>query len=124
MLILPGVMLRVMFGRNSSTSTARVMARMFGAREVALGVGTVTSVKEHTQDAECVSASAMADAVDGLVMAFSPGVPLRSRPAALVGIGAAVMGMQAARAFADERAAAKLEAVLTVTSFGTDVPAG
>jgi hypothetical protein len=124
MLILPGVMLRVMFGRNSSTSTARVMARMFGAREVALGVGTVTSVKEHTQDAEWVSASAMADAVDGLAMAFSPGVPLRSRPAALVGIGAAVMGMQAARAFADERAAAKLEAVLTVTSFGTDVPAG
>jgi hypothetical protein len=124
MLILPGVMLRLLFGRNASTSTARVMARMFGAREVALGVGTVTSVKEHTQDAEWVSASAMADAVDGLAMAFSPGVPMRSRPAALVGIGSAVIGMQAARAFADERAAAKLEAVLTVTSFDTESASG
>ena len=41
------------------------MARMFGAREVVLGVGTVTSVKERTQDAEWVSARAVADAVDG-----------------------------------------------------------
>lgn len=122
MLILPGVMLRLMLGRQSSTATARVMARMFGAREVALGVGTVTSVKEHSQDAEWVSASAMADAVDGLAMAFSPGVPLRSRPAALVGIGAAVAGMQAARAFADERAAAKLEDALAVTTFGNGEP--
>jgi hypothetical protein len=106
MLALPGVMLRVMFGRNASTPVARVMARMFGAREVALGVGTITSVKERTQDAEWVSASAMADAVDGLVMAFSPGVPRRSRPAALIGAGAAVLGMQAARALADERSQA------------------
>jgi hypothetical protein len=117
-LIVPGIMLRIMFGRHSSTSTARVMARMFGAREVALGVGTVTSVKEHTQDAEWVSASAMADAVDGLAMAFSPGVPARSRPAALVGVTAAVMGMQAARAFADDRAAAQIDAALTEATTG------
>ena len=118
MLIVPGIMLRIMFGRNASTSTARVMARMFGAREVALGVGTVTSVKEHTQDAEWVSASAVADAVDGLAMAFSPGVPARSRPAALVGATAAVLGMQAARAFADERAAAQIEAALIDVTVG------
>jgi hypothetical protein len=112
MLIVPGVVLRLMFGRQSSTSTARVMARMFGAREVALGVGTVTSVKEHTQDAEWVSASAMADAVDGLALAFSPGLPASRRPACLVGATAAVLGMQAARAFADERAAAQIDAAL------------
>ena len=79
MLILPGVMLRILFGRHASTPSARVLARMFGAREFVLGVGTVTSVKERTQDAEWVSASAVADAVDGLAMAFSPGVPRRSR---------------------------------------------
>ena len=54
----------------------------------------------------------MADAVDGLAMAFSPGVPARCRPAALVGVGSAVLGMQAARALADERAAAQLDAAL------------
>jgi hypothetical protein len=118
MLLVPSVMLRIMFGRDASTRTARVMARMFGAREVVLGVGTVTSVKERTQDAEWVSASAVADAVDGLVMAFSPGVPRRSRPAALIGASAAVVGMLAARAFADERNAATTAAALTDATLG------
>jgi hypothetical protein len=118
MLVVPGVMLRLMFGRCASTRTARVLARMFAAREVVLGVGTVTSVKERTQDAEWVSASAVADAVDGLVMAFSPGVPRRSRPAALVGASAAVVGMLAARSFADERNAATTEAALVDATLG------
>jgi hypothetical protein len=118
MLLVPSVMLRVMFGRDASTRTARVMARMFGAREVVLGVGTITSVKERTQDAEWVSASAVADAVDGLVMAFSPGVPRRSRPAALIGGSAAVLGMLAARAFADERNSAATEAALLDATVG------
>ena len=118
MLLVPGVMLRVLFGRHASTKSARVMARMFGARELVLGVGTVTSVKEHTQDAEWTSACAVADAVDGLVMAFSPGVPRRSRPAALVGGVAAALGMQAARSFADERTAARTEAALVDASVG------
>ena len=118
MLLLPGVMLRVMFGRHASTKSARVMARMFGAREIVLGVGTVTSVKERTQDAEWASACAVADAVDGLVMALSPGVPRRSRPAALVGGVAAVLGMQAARSFADERTAARTAAALADATVG------
>jgi hypothetical protein len=118
MSLVPGVMLRVLFGRNASTQTARVLARMFGAREIVLGIGTVTSVKERTQDAEWVSACAVADAVDGLVMLLSPGVPRRSRPAALVGGVAALLGMQAARAFADERAAAKTEAALLDATVG------
>jgi len=87
-------------------------------REVVLGVGTVTSVKERTQDAEWTSASAVADAVDGLVMAFSPGVPRRSRPAALIGASAGVIGMLAARAMADERTAATTEAALVDATVG------
>jgi hypothetical protein len=51
-------------------------------------------------------------------MAFSPGVPARSRPAALVGVTAAVLGMQAARAFADDRAAAQIDAALTDATIG------
>jgi hypothetical protein len=117
-LILPGLTLRLMFGRRASTPTARVMARMFGAREVVLGVGTVTSVKERTQDAEWVSASAVVDAVDGLAMAFSPGVPRRSRPAAIVGSAAAILGMQAARQLADERQAALTSAALDEATAG------
>ena len=118
MLILPGLMLRVLFGRRASTPSARVLARMFGAREVVLRVGTVTSVKERTQDAEWVSASAVADAVDGLAMAFSPGVPRRSRPVAIVGTAAALLGLQAARQLADERQAALTSAALEDATAG------
>jgi len=118
MLVLPGVVLRLLFGRHASTPTARVMARMFGAREVVLGVGTVTSVKERTQDAEWTGACAVADAVDGLVLAFAPGVPKRSRPMSIVGVSAAVLGMQAARAFADERTSADTEAALLDATVG------
>jgi hypothetical protein len=118
MLILPGVMLRILFGRHASTPSARVLARMFGAREFVLGVGTVTSVKERTQDAEWVSASAVADAVDGLAMAFSPGVPRRSRPAAVVGTAAALMGIQAARQLADERQTALTSAAIADETLG------
>src|SRR5580765_3792366 len=118
MLLVPSIMLRVLFGRDASTRTARVMARMFGAREVVLGVGTVTSVKERTQDAEWVSASAVVDAVDGLAMAFSPGVPRRSRPAAIVGSAAAILGLQAARQLADERQAALTSAALDDATAG------
>jgi len=118
MLILPGVMLRVLFGRHASTPSARVLARMFGAREFVLGVGTVTSVKERTQDAEWVSASAVVDAVDGLAMAFSPGVPRRSRPAALVGTAAALLGIQAARQLADERQTALTAAAIADETLG------
>ncbi len=119
MLILPGVMLRILFGRQASTPSGRVLARMFGAREFVLGVGTVTSVKEGTQDAEWVSASAMVDAVDGLAMAFSPGVLRRSRPSALIGIGAAVVGMQAARKLADERQTVVTEVVVIDANAGS-----
>jgi hypothetical protein len=118
MLILPGVMLRILFGRQASTPSGRVLARMFGAREFVLGVGTVTSVKERTQDAEWVSASAVVDAVDGLAMAFSPGVPRRSRPSALVGTVAAVLGMQAARKLAGERQAADTTAAIIDATVG------
>jgi hypothetical protein len=118
MLVLPGVMLRILFGRHASTPSARVLARMFGAREFVLGVGTVTSVKERTQDAEWVSASAVADAVDGLAMAFSPGVPRRSRPAALVGTAAALLGIQAARQLADERQTALISAAIADETAG------
>ena len=62
----------------------------------------------------------MADAVDGLAMALSPGVPMRSRRATLGGGRLGGDRHASPRAFADERAAAKLEAVLTVTSFETE----
>jgi hypothetical protein len=51
-------------------------------------------------------------------MAFSPGVPRRSRPSALVGTVAAVLGMQAARKLAGERQAADTTAAIIDATVG------
>jgi hypothetical protein len=67
-------------------------------------VGAITTVKEHTMDAEWVGVGAVADAVDGVVALAARGLPARSRLIALMGGGAAVVGTLAARALADDRA--------------------
>ena len=105
-LLLPGVVVRLLFGAGASTPASRTFARLMGARDVVLGVGAVTTVKERTLDAEWVSGGAVADAVDGLAILLTPGVPKRTRLFALVGATAAALGMYAARQIADERSTA------------------
>jgi hypothetical protein len=100
----PGVSSRVLFGRSAATPAARALSRMMGIRDVVLGVGAVTSVKEGTLDAEWVSSGAVADGVDALAMLLTPGLPKRARLMPLVSGAAAVLGMQSARVMADERA--------------------
>lgn len=103
MLVLPGLPARVAFGENSPR--IRALLRMVGVRDLILGVGALTTVKEHTQDAEWVGMGAIADAVDGVVSLTSPRLPLRAR---LVGPGAlatAVLGLKLARDLADARKA-------------------
>ena len=56
-----------------------------GIRDLALGVGALTTLKERTQDAEWVSMGAVSDAFDGVVMCASRGLPMRAR---LLGAGA------------------------------------
>ena len=77
---------------------------MVGIRDVVLGVGAITSVKEETQDAEWVAMGALADAVDGLAMWLAP-IGWRRVANALVGAGAAIVGILCARQLADERTA-------------------
>ena len=106
LLVLPGVAVRVLFGGGASTPASRTFARLMGARDVVLGIGAVTTVKERTLDAEWVSSGAAADGVDAVAMLLTPGIPVRTRLGAAVSAGAAVLGVHAARAIADERATA------------------
>ena len=50
LLFLPGLPARVWFGDNSPR--IRTALRMVGVRDLILGVGALTTVKERTQDAE------------------------------------------------------------------------
>jgi hypothetical protein len=103
-LVAPGLAIRALMGE--STTTTRTLTRMLGVRDVVLGVGAITTLKERTQDAEWVSMGAVADGVDALAGLFTPGVTVRARLMGVVAAGSAVLGIEAARRFADERAGA------------------
>jgi hypothetical protein len=105
LLIFPGVATRLLFGRDASTPVARALARMMGIRDVLLGVGAVTSIKEKTMDAEWVGCGAVSDAIDGVAVLIAPGIPKRARLVPLISGAASAIGMHAARAIADSRAA-------------------
>jgi hypothetical protein len=104
MLAVPGLVGRVLFGKQGSQPVTKALVRLVGIRDLVLGVGAITTVKEHTMDAEWVGVGAVADAVDGVVALAARGLPARSRLIALMGGGAAVVGTLAARALADDRA--------------------
>jgi hypothetical protein len=103
MVVLPGLVARTVFGQNGRHPAVRAALRMVGVRDLVLGVGAITTLKEKTMDAEWVGMGAVADGVDALVTLLSPGLPARGRLAAFTGASAAVAGYQAARAIAAER---------------------
>ncbi len=115
-MLLPGAVNWVIFGSgaaNRSASAAKALTRMLGVRDFALGVGALTSVKEHTQGPEWLSMGALADGIDALVLLTARGVPRRAR---VIGVGAAasaVFIMKLSRDLADERA---LEAALAASA--------
>ena len=104
MLALPGVVGWILFGRAGREPAARALLRLVGIRDLVLGVGAITTIKERTMDAEWVGMGAVADAVDGVVSLTTPGLTRRARVVSLIGGGAAVVGLLASRALADERA--------------------
>jgi hypothetical protein len=103
MLAVPGLVGRALFGEAGGNPVARTLLRIVGVRDLVLGVGAITTLKERTMDAEWVGMGAVADAVDGIAMLLTPGLPTRTRFTSVVGGGAAVSGLLAARALADER---------------------
>lgn len=84
---------------------ARAIGRMAGARDLALGAGAITCLKERTQDAEWVGMGAAVDLVDGVSLLLTRGLPVRARLIGLGALGAGVVGLGAARMLADERVA-------------------
>jgi hypothetical protein len=103
MLAVPGLVGRALFGEAGGKPVARTLLRIVGVRDLVLGVGAITTLKERTMDAEWVGMGAVADAVDGIAMLLTPGLPTRTRFTSVVGGGAAESGLLAARALADER---------------------
>src|SRR5713226_3292401 len=90
LLVSAGLSARVALGR--SNREGRVALRLAGARDLALGVGALTSVKERTQDAEWVSMGALVDGLDAMVLLATPQLPLRARVVGVAAAATAVAG--------------------------------
>jgi len=109
MLALPGVVGWAVFGQAGREPTAKALLRLVGVRDLVLGIGAITTLKEQTMDAEWVGMGAAADAVDGLVCLVTPGLAPRARIVSLIGGGAAAVGLLASRKIADARVPQRLE---------------
>ena len=82
-------------------------------RDVALGVGAITCLKEETQDAEWVAMGALADAGDSLAMWLAP-IGWRRFANAMFAKSMAIVGLLCARQLADERnPSTEVDAVVT-----------
>lgn len=101
--LVPGVVARVAPGDSSPPT--RALARMTGARDLALGVGAVTTLKEQTQDAEWVGMGAVCDLADGIALLATRRLPRRARLAGVGALATGVAGLVLARRLADLRTA-------------------
>ncbi len=101
LLVTAGPLTRVTLG--SASGEARAAMRLAGARDLALGLGALTTVKERTQDAEWVSMGALVDGLDSLVLLGTRRLPIRARLAGIVAAVAAVTGLWVSQRLADER---------------------
>ena len=98
---LPG--LAAAFAHGDRASAARSLARMVGARDVALGLGR-THVGERGDPGRRMGRHGRrVDIVDGLALLLTRGLPKRSRLLGLAALGCGVAGLSAARALADAR---------------------
>jgi hypothetical protein len=109
MLVLPGVVGWLLFGAAGRRPIPRALLRLVGIRDLVLGVGAITTLKERTMDAEWVGMGAAADAVDAIVNIATPGLGARARLVSLIGGGSAAVGLVSARALADARTPAGSE---------------
>lgn len=101
--LVPGLVARGAPGESSPGT--RALSRMAGARDLALGVGAVTSLKEQTQDAEWVGMGAAVDLLDGVALLVTRRLPTRARLAGLGALATGAAGLLLARRLADARLA-------------------
>lgn len=102
LLVSAGLSARITLG--SSNREGRAALRLAGARDLALGLGALTSVKERTADAEWVSMGALVDGFDAVVLLTTRGLPLRARLVGVVAAVTAVTSLWVSQRLADDRA--------------------
>lgn len=84
----PGLTARPLLGASSRTAGAKMFTRLFGARDLVLGVGALQALRENRNPKAWVQLAALCDATDVVTMAAAlggkPRVPRLPALAALV----------------------------------------
>jgi hypothetical protein len=96
----PGLAGRTWVGRDAARPSAKLLARAFGARDLALGLGVVIAIDRGAPVRGWLEASALSDAGDTVATLLgASAVPALMRPGVLaLGVGsAAVAGWLAKR---------------------------
>jgi hypothetical protein len=88
-LAFPGAVAGACFGRAANTPTGRAITRLTGARDAVIGAGGSISAGQGVGGADWLSMSALVDALDGVIMLASPGLPKRARLVGLAALGSA-----------------------------------
>ena len=90
----PGLATRVLGGRRGSEGIAPLLARMLGARDIALGLGTVIALDRGKPVRGWLEGSALADTLDcvACLLAREHMSPTAFRASAGLGAASAVMG--------------------------------
>jgi len=96
-MVAPGPTIALMVGRGSNSVGARVVTRMFGARDSVLGAGGSIAIGQRAGGGDWLSMMALVDAFDGIVMLATPGLPKRARLVGVAAIGSAVAHLYLAR---------------------------
>jgi hypothetical protein len=70
-LLVPGVVVRAMFGPDRDSGGMRLFLRVVGARDLALGIGVLAALDRNTQVRGWLRASAVADGLDAAASLFA-----------------------------------------------------
>ena len=101
--IFPGIAGRMWIGSDAARRPVKVLARAFGARDLAIGLGIVIALDRGTPVRGWIEAGTLSDAIDtaASVLAGSSIHPALRWPCIALGAGSAVAGAALAREFGE-----------------------
>jgi hypothetical protein len=102
--LFPGLAGRMWIGADAGRRPVKVLARAFGVRDLAIGLGAVIALDRGTPVRGWIEAGVVSDAVDTAASLLAGGsIPAALRlPAIAVGAGSTAVGVSLAPQFGDE----------------------
>jgi hypothetical protein len=97
LLVAPGTIGGAWVGDAATSRQVKVLARALGARDLALGLGTLRALRDGTEVASWVQMSVLADGVDAVatIAAIGPIGARKALPTVAIAAGSALIGATA-----------------------------